>query len=208
MQTDYAIREKKIRTGFIAQDVEKTAQQIGYDFDGVNHPQNAKDNYSLVYADFVPSLAKAVQELSGQNDSLKNNNATLRSQLQKQQSQIDDLKTLVLSIQQKQDACSPSANAAAQTYNTIITDGAALEQNTPNPFNHSTSIGYTLPQKFNAAQIIITDKNGETLKAINISGTGKGRINVDASVLASGAYNYSLLVDGKLIGSKQMVLLR
>jgi hypothetical protein len=52
----------------VAQDVEKSAQEIHYDFDGVNHPQNDKDNYSLVYADFVPSLVKAVQELSKMND--------------------------------------------------------------------------------------------------------------------------------------------
>jgi hypothetical protein len=68
---NYASGEKKIRTGFIAQEVERVAKEINYDFDGVNAPQHDKDNYSLVYADFVPSLVKAVQELSSQNDSLK-----------------------------------------------------------------------------------------------------------------------------------------
>jgi hypothetical protein len=29
---------------------------------------------------------------------------------------------------------------------------------------------------------------------------------VDASTIAAGAYNYTLYVDGKLIGSRQMVL--
>ncbi len=37
-------------------------------------------------------------------------------------------------------------------------------------------------------------------------GNGKGILNVDASILSSGAYSYSLLVDGKLISTKQMVL--
>jgi hypothetical protein len=55
---------------------------------------------------------------------------------------------------------------------------------------------------------MITDKSGKTLKLANVSGSGKGSLNVDASVLASGAYNYSLFVDGKLIGTKQMVLTR
>jgi hypothetical protein len=53
---------------------------------------------------------------------------------------------------------------------------------------------------------MITDKNGKTLKLVNVSGAGKGKVNVDASTLAAGAYNYSLLIDGKLIGTKQMVL--
>ena len=44
------------------------------------------------------------------------------------------------------------------------------------------------------------------LKQLNITGAGKGTIHVDASTLASGAYNYSLYVDGRLIASKQMIL--
>jgi len=37
-------------TGFLAQDVEKAAESIGYDFSGVEAPQHDKDNYSLRYA--------------------------------------------------------------------------------------------------------------------------------------------------------------
>jgi len=76
----------------------------------------------------------------------------------------------------------------------------------PNPFNSTTKINYTLPQKFTTAQILITDKNGKTLKQQSISGSGKGTMNVDASTLVAGAYNYSLIVDGRVISSKQMVL--
>ena len=60
--------------------------------------------------------------------------------------------------------------------------------------------------KFSSAQIIITGYSGKVLKQINISKAGKGILNVDAGMLASGAYNYSLLVDGKLIDTKSMVL--
>jgi hypothetical protein len=55
---------------------------------------------------------------------------------------------------------------------------------------------------------MITDKSGKTIKLLNVSGSGKGNLNVDATVLAPGAYNYSLLVDRKLIGTKQMILTR
>ena len=65
-----------------------------------------------------------------------------------------------------------------------------------------------MPQKFTNAQIIITDKKGNTLKAINISGNGKGSLDVQASTLASGAYQYSLIVDGRLIDTKQMILIK
>ena len=78
MLADYAISEKKIHTGFVAQDVEKAALELHYDFDGVNHPQNDKDNYSLVYAQFVPSLVKAVQEQQLLIEELKKENENLR----------------------------------------------------------------------------------------------------------------------------------
>ena len=85
---------------------------------------------------------------------------------------------------------------------------ASLEQNLPNPFSNKTIISYTLPEKFGAAQIVISDKNGKVLKQIRITGQGKGTINLDAATLASGTYHYSLVVDGKLVASKQMMLMR
>ncbi len=175
-------KEQIVYTGFVAQDVEKAAKNLNYDFSGVDAAKNNKDLYGLRYADFVVPLVKAVQELSSRNDDL--------------QKQIDDLKALVLS-----NNSSTTQNAT----NTVLSN-ASLEQNIPNPFTHTTTITYNLPQKFTIAQIIITDNTGKTLKSINVSGSGKGSLNVDAATLASGAYNYSLIIDGKLIGTKQMVL--
>ncbi|MDP4261871.1 MAG: tail fiber domain-containing protein [Bacteroidota bacterium] len=63
-QTDDAIKNKEaIRmSGFIAQEVEKAAQNAGYDFDGVIKPAHDKDHYRLAYGEFVVPLVKAVQE--------------------------------------------------------------------------------------------------------------------------------------------------
>lgn len=60
-----AARDKRaeiLETGFIAQEVEATALEIGYKFSGVDAPQNEKDLYGLRYAEFVVPLVKAVQE--------------------------------------------------------------------------------------------------------------------------------------------------
>ncbi|HVX27622.1 MAG TPA: hypothetical protein VHB70_14825 [Parafilimonas sp.] len=83
--------------------------------------------------------------------------------------------------------------------------GMVLSQNNPNPFSNTTTINYFIPQQFSSAKIIVTDKNGNTLKAINISGGGKGSVKIDASTLAGGAYEYSLYVNNKLIDTKQMI---
>ncbi len=199
-------KEKIVYTGLVAQQVEQAANKIGYNFSGVHKPQNDKDNYGLDYGSFVVPLIKAVQELSAMNDAkdakidtLQKLNAMQQKQIDAQQKQLNDLQALVLSIQQQQQSCSPcsaaATNAGATQSYVTLSDGALLEQNGSNPFTNNTTIGYSLPQKITAAQIIITDKSGKTLKAVTISGSGKGSLTVNASTLSSGAQIF-LVVDG------------
>ncbi len=49
-------------SGFIAQEVESLANSLGYEFSGVEAPQNEESMYALRYAEFVVPLVKAVQE--------------------------------------------------------------------------------------------------------------------------------------------------
>ena len=55
-----------VYTGFIAQEVEKVAKEIGFDFSGIDSPKNENDFYGLRYAEFVVPLVKAVQEQQSQ----------------------------------------------------------------------------------------------------------------------------------------------
>jgi len=57
-------KSKITYTGFIAQDVEQAAKELGYDFSGIDKPQNENGLYGLRYEEFVVPLTKAVQELS------------------------------------------------------------------------------------------------------------------------------------------------
>ena len=43
---------------------------------------------------------------------------------------------------------------------------------------------------------------------MNLGGRGKGSIEMNTATLAQGAYNYSLYVDGRLVDSKQMLLMK
>ena len=78
--------------------------------------------------------------------------------------------------------------------NTTTLSGASLEQNSPNPFNQSTT-RYTLPAKFVSAQIVITDQTGKVLKQSSSSTTGKGILNIQAGSLVTGTYSYTLFID-------------
>jgi trimeric autotransporter adhesin len=55
-------KEKVLQTGFIAQEVEKAAQELGYAFSGIDKPSSEVDYYGLRYAEFTVPLVKAVQE--------------------------------------------------------------------------------------------------------------------------------------------------
>jgi len=179
-------KEKIIRTGFIAQQVEAAAKKIGYDFSGIDKPENESGMYGLRYSEFVVPLVKAVQELSKMNDDLKD-------QLAEQQKQISELKAMVATGAQNNDALKTITNAV-------------LDQNIPNPVNNKTTIGYTLPAKFSTAQIKVSNNNGKIIKVVNITGTGKGSIQLDAASFSSGTYYYSLYVDGRLISSRSLII--
>jgi hypothetical protein len=192
-----------LTTGFIAQDVEQAAKKVNYDFSGVDVPKNDKDMYGLRYADFVVPLVKAVQELSKMNDSLNNQNQTQQKQIDNLQKQIDDLKTMITG---NQTIISGNQVSASQ----IVELGAApnLEQNIPNPFSHTTTVNYYLPVNNSNAFINFYSATGAVLKSVKLDATGKGMINVKSSELPSGTYRYALMINGKLIDSKQMVQMK
>jgi len=176
-------KEKILYTGFVAQEVEAAANKFKYDFSGIHKPRNEKDLYGLSYSDFVVPLVKAVQELSAENDS--------------KQDEIDSLK---IRLKRLEDMMLGSSSGS------VSLSDATLGQNTPNPFAGSTNINYTLPQNFGHARLMVTDISGRIIKTVMINGTGRGNLNIDASGLSSGVYNYTLYVDEKMISSKQMVL--
>lgn len=68
-------------SGFMAQEVEKAAKAVGYEFSGVAKPTEAGGLYGLKYAEFVVPLVKAVQEQ--------------QAQLEAQQQQINELRAMV-----------------------------------------------------------------------------------------------------------------
>ncbi len=132
---------------------------------------------ALNYTELIPILVSAVQELSKQNEDL--------------QKQINELK---------------GANTAVQQSSTNLTLSSASLDNYPNPFTGATSIRYNLPAGFRSAQIVISDNNGKPIKQVQLNTAGNGSLNVDASSLTSGTYNYALIVDGKTLVSKKMTV--
>ncbi len=188
--------------GFIAQDVLKifpnlvagiTAPKIDVSA-GDGHPKvtGASGFLAVNYTSFIPVLTKALQELSAQNDSLKKQNEDIDARLGKIEALIYQQQTPSYTSQQV--VLSPSGA------------GASLEQNIPNPFNNTTVINYQLPGSATNAYLNFYNQNGSLLKSVKLgSKNGNGNINLKGDELPSGAYRYSLMIDGKIIDSKQMI---
>lgn len=189
----------KIYSGFIAQEVEKAAKELNFDFSGIDPAKNDNDLYGLRYAQFVVPLVKAVQELDSINNSKSHQIETLQSELEQVK---QDLQELGQSFAQRcPNYQSPNVNRIFS-----IADVPKLEQNVPNPFNQKTTIKVYLPGSVNAATIRIYSLDGVEMKTFDVSRTGYSEISLAGNSLASGVYVYTLITDGIAIDTKQMIL--
>jgi hypothetical protein len=110
--------------------------------------------------------------------------------------QLDELRKMVLELK----------NGGFN--NTVTSNLGYLEQNTPNPSNSSTAIRYYVSQSAVSARLTFTNAKGQLIKTMTISNRGTGQVNLESGMLAAGAYNYTLWVDGKQADTKKLVIVK
>lgn len=175
--------EEGDKIGLIAQDIEKVLPEVVRNWDYVTDEKTGKqtkvgvDRLGVMYADIIPVLIRGMQD---------------------QQKQIEALKQQVSQV----TAISQTSTTATDN---IVLSNTSIEQNIPNPVKNFTSIRYYIASKGNA-QLKITNDNGDVLKTVKLNATGKGSANVDCSSLSAGTYYYSLMIDGKILDTKKMVV--
>jgi hypothetical protein len=86
--------------------------------------------------------------------------------------------------------------------------GAALFQNNPNPFSEATEIKMTLPETTREAHVRVYNLEGKELKNIQVDKRGEASIKISANDLPAGMYLYALIVDGKVVDTKRLILTR
>ncbi|MFN5325091.1 MAG: hypothetical protein ACK5C5_09250, partial [Bacteroidota bacterium] len=182
---DVSAQEKIRYSGFIAQEVEAAAKEIGYDFSGVDKPQKEGNLYGIRYAEFVVPMVKAIQEQ--------------QIIIEEQQIQINELKAM-LEGKSKSGAIKLGVNDNKEEI--------LLGQNIPNPADNSTIIPFSIPATCKSASILITDQGtGRAIKAVPLS-CKDTHLMLDAGSLTTGTYSYTLFVDGVSIDTKQMVIVK
>jgi hypothetical protein len=176
---------KVLYTGFVAQEVEQAARELNYEFSGVDKPKNEKNFYGLRYAAFVVPLVKAVQELDTKNRKLEE--------------ELAGLKQMVMDLK--------NGTNSHNSYSLTVTT-AYLEQNIPNPTAGTTTIRYHLPANSHAAQLLLTNMTGQTVKRLDLDSQGSGTVTINTAALAAGVYTYSLFVDGQQADARRLVVVR
>ncbi|NOU18870.1 MAG: T9SS type A sorting domain-containing protein [Bacteroidales bacterium] len=146
------------------------------------YPELAKQDpsdgtYSINYDGFIPLLIEAIKEQQVTIEKYEKRLSVLENK---------ELKNTEKTIEQ---------------YNQPY-----IEQNAPNPFSVSTTINTYIPQNSQKAAIYIYDMQGLQKKTYNIISKGKSAITINDAELPAGMYFYTLIVDGKEVDTKRMIL--
>lgn len=139
--------------------------------------EDASGNVSINYIEMIPLLVQAVNELKAELAQVKGGNVAMAK-----------------------------TRNDATAINTVDEAVLSLAQNNPNPFSESTSIEVSVPQSVRTAILFIYDMSGKQLKRIDVTERGTFRIPVTADGLTEGMFLYSLVADGKMVGTKKMIL--
>jgi hypothetical protein len=108
----------------------------------------------------------------------------------------------------EQLAARHQVTAGASTI-TVRVDGDWLGNNVPNPHDGTTTIPYYVPSAVSRAQLNISDVTGRLVRSIELPSRDVwSQVTLDMSILPSGTYDYSLVLDGRVVATKQMQLVK
>lgn len=185
-------KEKQIRYGFLAQEVEKVIPEI---------TDSAKGIMLVDYNQIIPLLVSAAKVQNKLIDSLKQELNEIKNEMINCCNQKQSMKQSYTNTNnQTQQVSTNISNITSHSNSTLF-------QNRPNPFTEKTEIEFEIIEKYSTASILIFDMQGTLKKTIPIFGNGKGQITVNGYELTAGMYIYSLIVDGKEIDTKRMILI-
>jgi hypothetical protein len=139
-----------------------------------------EDRYYIDYNAVIPVIVEAMKE---------------------QQQLIQDLKSKVASIEA--NCCNNNLKGAliAPSENK-----AQLDQNIPNPFSKETQIGCFIPEGSGSSVLYIYNMNGIQLQQYSINGKGEQSVTISGSSFEPGMYLYALVIDGREVDTKRMIL--
>lgn len=203
------LKESMLQTGFIAQEVEKAAKDLGIEFSGVDVPKNDQDLYGLRYAEFVVPLVKGMQEQQGQISGQQQIINEQSKEIEAQKELINHLMSRLDQIEQVIGNKENNENGSSFAGEPGISGGAGarLFQNTPNPFDRTTTITYDLDAP-GSVRLAIYNEMGMPVEVLVDTYQEKGKHSVrwDATDHMEGVYIYQLTQNEKVLSRRMMLI--
>lgn len=187
------IDSKEKHVGVMAQDLKEIAPKLVTTFDYIVHDEENRELQKETYLKINDTAIKymLINSIKEQQELIEEKDVKIAELADR----LEDLEEIVNSI----------ANNAVKDVELSNTPGVLL-QNQPNPFGEETTINYVLPKGAKNSVIYIRDMNGNNLEVIVLDSNQTGSANLNAKALSAGTYTYSLVVDGKIIDTKRMIL--
>lgn len=176
--TQYGLISQELQEVF-PEFVQSATHPSKYDEEG-NLVEDGFEFMAVNYGNFIPLLLKAHQEQQQEIETLR--------------AELDELRNADHSEKGTQTNTPAGVNR--------------VYQNFPNPFGESTTIRYELAGKTTKAELRVYDVQGIMKLSFNDLASGNGQVKIDARSLTPGIYAYVLLVDGRQVDSKQMIITR
>lgn len=210
--------QKGQRYGFIAHEVKEVLpqfvkankQEVYSEPDNDGHQELIETlEFDVVnYTEFIPILTAAIQEQQEEIESLK----AVQAENESLKKRLDRLEEMMQSFGTDLQQCCFSSNSEEINQNggdqeTTPIDQPTLEQNAPNPFTDNSVVKYYLPSNTQRAELVISNLNGTQIRTFNLDGKGFGQVLISGGSFKAGTYIYTLMVDGKRVASKKMVLM-
>ncbi|MCB0517077.1 MAG: tail fiber domain-containing protein, partial [Bacteroidetes bacterium] len=199
--------------GFLAQEMETVIPQAVANVPveiGASTPEREDDRTEWIKGiqpDFLlPVIVQAMQEQQGILEQKNEKIAALTNEVEDLQNRLDALESTLQKMSSAMQNCCLSEKVDDISTATLNNSGARLEQNAPNPFYNKTIIQYYLPEDTRNANLQIVNIEGKVVKTISLDTTGYGTTTINGNDLAAGTYVYSLVINGKVSASKEMIL--
>lgn len=144
--------------------------------------ENDNGYLSINYTGIIPLLIQSIKELKTEVETLENDCCNSNNNLKSG------------SIITTDDELIPNVSAPK------------LYQNNPNPFSVQTTVKFHIPETTQSVQLHICNMTGTLLKTIQVNQKGTGNVTINGNEFVAGMYLYSLVCDGKIVDTKQMLL--